>query len=372
MKSSQQELLNRVLASPYFAHTVNLGRILSYLCENTVDSETRIKEHEIATEVLHRDQAFDPKLDPVVRVSMKGVRERLDKYFDNVGQRESLRLLIPKGQYHAEFIETQTLPTAEAQKSAQVLQYFWGPYLAPSQASLLVHTEPLFFREGWQTYVRNLYVNDPGKGYPQLIERLPELRTRELNPSYHYLDAGEVNSMFLFMRFFHDLGVAVSVRNVRITSWHEMRHSNLVMVGCTRTNPFMDMLQEETNFIITEDEICNLKPRKEEQPSYKGERYYDSKLPRHREFALVTRRPGTYQKNSTMTMIAANHGRAIEGATNYLTAAKEVSNLLAILNVDPQQSALPKRFQILLRVEMIDVDDEIVDVEYVSHRISEQ
>jgi hypothetical protein len=73
-----------------------------------------------------------------------------------------------------------------------------------------------------------------------------------------------------------------------------------------------------------------------------------------------------------MTMIAANHGRAIEGATNYLTSALGLSKLLAIFNVDPPNSALPRRLQILLRVEMIDVDDEIVDVEYVSHRISEQ
>ncbi len=100
MKSSQQDLLNRILASPYFAHTVNLGRILSYVCEKTVDSENRIKEYEIATEVCSVTNRLNPKLDPVVRVSMKGVRERLDKYFDNVGQREPLRLAIPKRRVH--------------------------------------------------------------------------------------------------------------------------------------------------------------------------------------------------------------------------------------------------------------------------------
>jgi hypothetical protein len=205
-----------------------------------------------------------------------------------------------------------------------------------------------------------------------LTERLPELRTRELIPSYHYLDAGEVNSMFLFLQFFNDLGSPVGVKNARITTWQEMRYSNLVMVGCTRTNPFMDMLQEETDFIITEDEISNLSPRAGELPSYKGERYRDSRLSRYKEYVLVTRRPGTNQRNSIMTMIAANHGRAIEGATNYLTSAQEVSKLLSIFNVDPLHSTLPKRFQILLQVEMIDVDDEIVAVEYVSHRISEQ
>src|ERR1035441_9426459 len=96
MKPAQLDLLNRILASPYFAHTVTLGRILTYVCENTVDTQNRIKEYEIATEVLRRDRSFDPKLDPVVRVSMKGIRERLEKYFDDAGQRESLRLVHPQ------------------------------------------------------------------------------------------------------------------------------------------------------------------------------------------------------------------------------------------------------------------------------------
>jgi len=151
-----------------------------------------------------------------------------------------------------------------------------------------------------------------------------------------------------------------------------LRHSNLVMVGCTRTNPFMDMLQEKTDFILTEDTITNLSPREGESPSYKGMRYRDSKLQRYREYVLVARRPGTNQNRSTITMIAANHGRAIEGAASYLTSEREVSNLLSMMKIDRERTALPDRFQILLGVEMIDIDDEIVHVEYISHRMSEE
>ena len=368
MHSSQRALLDRILASSHFAHTVTLGEILRYVCENTAGAETRLKEYAIATEVLRRDSRFDPKLDPVVRVSMKGIRDRLQGYFDNAGKRESLRLVIPKGQYRAEFIETLPSTDAEFQDGTQVLKYFWNSYLASDRTNLIVHTEPLFFREGWETYVRNLYVNDPGVGSCQVKKRLPELGARELTPSFHYLDAGEVHSTFLLMQIFHDLDASVGVRNARIASWHEMRNSNLILLGCSRTNPYMDMLQEETGFIIAEDEIRNLSPRDGELPSYLGERYHDSKLPRYREYVLITRRPGAGQ-SSTVTMIAANHGRAIEGATSHLTAAREISKLLCAIKVD-QQSALPKRFQILLRVEMIDMDDEIVDVQYVSHRMS--
>lgn len=367
MQPAQQALLDRILASSHFANTLTLGRILSYLCETTAGTETRIKEHQIATEVLRRNVSFDPKLDPVVRVSMSGIRERLQKYFDDVGQTEALRLVIPKGQYRAEFIETPFPPDVRLQNGARVLREFWDKYFGHDRTNLIVYTEPLFFREGWETYVRNLYINDVEKGYLQLIDRLPELRNRALTPSYHYLDAGEINSMFLFMQFFHDMGATVGVRNARIASWHELRNSNLILVGCTRTNPFMDMLQEETDFVIGEDEIRNLRPREGELPSYRGNRYQDSKLPRYTEYVLVTRRPGA-SKDSTMTMLAANHGRAIEGAANYLTTAREISNLRSTMNAS-NDLELPKRFQILLKVEMIDVDDEILDVECVSYRL---
>jgi hypothetical protein len=368
MHPSQQAVLDKILASPHFARTLTLGRILTYVCEKTADTGESIKEYEIATEVLRRERSFDPKLDPVVRVSMKGIRERLQKYFDDAGKGEILRLVIPKGQYRAEFIETQSQPAVELHKGQEALKYFWSPYLAQNRPNLMVYTEPLFFREGWETYVRNLYVNNPQAGGGQLIERLPELKGRELRPSFHYLDAGEVNSMFLVMAFFHGHGAEVGVRNARTASWQEIRNCNLVLVGCTRTNPYMDMLQEETDFVIAEDEIRTLSPLGAESRSYRGERYQDAKLSRYREYVLVTRRPGASQ-SSTITMIAANHGRAIEGATNYLTTPGEMTDLFSTVGVD-QRASLGKRFQILLKVEMIDSDDEIVDVEYVSHRWS--
>jgi hypothetical protein len=370
MQSQQQALLARILASPHFAHTLTLGKILTYVCEKTAGSGNSLKEYEIATEVLCRDQSFDPKLDPVVRVSMKGVRERLQRYFDDIGHHEPLRLTIPKGQYRADFSETESQSVPEQRGGSEFLKCFWAPYLGEDRTNLAIYTEPLFFREGWATYVRNLYVNDAEKGYRQLMERLPEVRSRDLHPTFHYLDTGEVHSMFLLMQFFHEVGAPIGIRNARIASWHEIRYSNLVMVGCSRTNPFMDMLQEETDFVIADDEIRNLAPLEGESASYRGERYHDAKLPRYREYALVTRRPGAFN-NSAITMIAANHGRAIEGVTNYLTTGREIAKLLPILDLE-QPSALPKRFQILLRVEMIDLDDEIVDVEYAGHRLTSE
>jgi hypothetical protein len=349
---------------------LTLGKILRYTCEHTAGTETHLKEYEIATEVLRRPHSFDPKLDPVVRVSMKGIRDRLQEYFDDEGKHEPLGLTIPKGEYRVEFAERLSPPRAVFPESTHFLRYFWTPHLAKGQANIVMYTEPLFFREGWETYVRNLYINNPETGTCQIKDRLPELKARELKPSFHYLDAGEVHSVFSLTQFFSGLGAPAEVRNARVASWRELRHSNLVLLGCTRTNPFMDVLQEEANFIVGEDEIRNDSPREGELRSYRGERYSDSKLPRYREYVLITRRPGASQ-DSTITMIAANHGRAIEGGTNYLTSSREMTGLLSTMNVD-QRTPMPNRFQILLRAEMIDLDDEIVNVEYVSHRVAAQ
>jgi len=198
------------------------------------------------------------------------------------------------------------------------------------------------------------------------MEKLPEFRAKAFEPTFHYLDSGEVHSVFLLMQFFHDFGSTLSVRNSRIASWNEMGQANLVLIGCTRTNRFMDMLQEHNEFIITDDEIRNLNPRAGEERSYRGERYYDSKLPRYKEYVLITRRPGASQ-SSMVTMIASNHGRAVEGAASHLTIERKVSQLISRMNLG-EEDELPRRLQLLLRVEMIDLDDEIVDVDYVSHR----
>ena len=226
-------------------------------------------------------------------------------------------------------------------------------------------TEPLFFREGFQTYVRNLYINSPQGAYQRLIERLPELKGRDLHPSYHYLDTGEVNSMFILLDFFHLFGVNASVRNARTASWNELRDCNLVLVGSTRSSPFIDMLQEETDFVVGPDEIRNLSPVGAELATY-GERYQDAKLSRYREYVVITRRPGA-SNCSTITIVAANHGRPIEGVISYLTAAR-LTKLLSAMGIS-DGLCLPTRFQILLKVEMIDADDEVIDVELVSYRL---
>ena len=167
----------RILSSRQFSYADSLKRVLQYVCENASRADApSLKEHEIATQALNRPVSFDPKLDPVVRISIKQIRDRLRAYFESEGKGESLRLTIPKGHYRAQFGPPEDSPDASAVSAADApaLRKFWSAYLEPGAPNAVLHTEPLFFRdEEHGHYIRNLYVNDRVTGLDDLQARDP-------------------------------------------------------------------------------------------------------------------------------------------------------------------------------------------------------
>src|SRR5512133_3143801 len=105
MKEGERRLLQRILESPHFSQAASLRRTLLYLCERGDQNggAAQPKEYEIAVEALGRQPSFDPKADPIVRVSIAAIRQRLHAYFEVEGRSEPLRLEIPKGIYRAIF-----------------------------------------------------------------------------------------------------------------------------------------------------------------------------------------------------------------------------------------------------------------------------
>ncbi|HWQ52751.1 MAG TPA: hypothetical protein VN442_03645 [Bryobacteraceae bacterium] len=367
MQPAEQQLLQRVLSSRQFEHAHILKRVLRYICEQAAADVTP-KEYDIAVSAMGRQKSFDPRTDPIVRVSMAGVRERLSAYFNGEGRDEPLRLEIPKGQYRALFMRLpEPLPAPAEVPGA--LQKFWWPYFSGAAAgNIIVYTDPLFFSDDHGLYIRDLQVNDLAHGARPLLERAGLEGLGPLRPSYHYLSAGEVHCMLSVSRMFHERGTPLETRNSRISSWNDLGHSNLVLLGSPRTNTFIDSLQGEGDFLVTGEAVENRNPLPGEQSVYRARRYMDGKLPRMTEYAVLTRRPGP-TPGAAITMIAANHGRAIEGAGRLLTLENEVRSLLEAMGLGTSDT-LPSGFQALLRVETIDCDDEVVHVEAAACRIT--
>ena len=359
----RQEVVRRLLAHRQFSHAESLRRIVLYLFERSQESDAApVKEQEIAMQALGRPANFDPKIDPIVRVSIASIRERLHQYFENEGRSEKVRLTLPKGQYRLLF-ESVGEDRADRPPTAARAR-FWSPYLTPVNPNLLVFTDLLFFRDEEGNYLRNIYLNDRTADTDEIRDRLALPATKPLLPSFHFVSAGEMNCLLSLTRTFTELGASLDYRNSRFFSWADARRANLILLGSMRTNSFVRSLQGSLPLVMSPTAIEEQGAKGGGPNFWKGLRQRDGDLERLVEYALVTRRAGPVA-GTMVTMISANHGRAIEGAGNFLSDESHMRGLEEVFDC----STLPEQFQILLRVEMLDYDEEVVDVGYVTHRI---
>ena len=99
-----RDSLNRVAASPSFAASPRLRKFLCFVVERTLDGRTEdLKETVVGLEVFGRDAAYDPRIDPVVRITAGRVRERLGQYYQAEGMLDDIRIELPKGGYVPRF-----------------------------------------------------------------------------------------------------------------------------------------------------------------------------------------------------------------------------------------------------------------------------
>jgi TolB-like protein/Flp pilus assembly protein TadD len=116
---SQEEIaaqLDRILGSALFRQAGRLTRFLRFVVEQTLHGAgNELKEYRIGLDVFDRPAAFDPRVDPIVRISASRLRNKLEQYYQSEGRRDGMRIEIPKGGYAAVF--SHNVATAEAEVS---------------------------------------------------------------------------------------------------------------------------------------------------------------------------------------------------------------------------------------------------------------
>lgn len=94
-----RDQVERILASPEFPNSGHAHAFLRYVVEETLSGRAeRIKGYSIAVEVFNRDESFNQE-DPVVRIEAGRLRRSLERYYLVAGQRDPVRIDIPKGKY---------------------------------------------------------------------------------------------------------------------------------------------------------------------------------------------------------------------------------------------------------------------------------
>jgi hypothetical protein len=100
-----QSELTAVLAWEGFRRSPKLSRLLSYVCERSLQGRAdEVTEYSIALDVLNRDSDFDPQQDAVVRVDIHHLRKRLKQYYEGAGRNDDVIIVIPNGGYAPQFL----------------------------------------------------------------------------------------------------------------------------------------------------------------------------------------------------------------------------------------------------------------------------
>jgi adenylate cyclase len=117
-----REQLDRILKSGPFLQARRRQRFLEYIVNETLAGRgERLKGYDVAREVFDRSEAFDPNVDPIVRVEAARVRDKLREYYEADGRSDPIRIDLPKGTYtpHIEFRQAPTLEPQSEQSNAK-------------------------------------------------------------------------------------------------------------------------------------------------------------------------------------------------------------------------------------------------------------
>ena len=77
-----RQQLDRILASTTFQQVDRLKRFVSFIVLETLASRgDQLKEYVVGVQVFGKEESFDPRTDPIVRVQARRLRARLVRYY---------------------------------------------------------------------------------------------------------------------------------------------------------------------------------------------------------------------------------------------------------------------------------------------------
>ena len=132
-----QEELERILSSRTFQTAEGQKRFLRFAVEHTLAGRPHeVKEYTVGVEVFGRGQAFDPRLDNIVRTEARKLRSRLAKYYESEGEHDPVRIEFPSRGYVPAFREldssggkhpqTDLLVTLDSESSKTAEEAGWS------------------------------------------------------------------------------------------------------------------------------------------------------------------------------------------------------------------------------------------------------
>ncbi len=409
-----REALERILASPAFTQAQRLSRFLRYTVEHLIHKEAdSLKEYHLGMAVFDKDESFDPRTDPIVRVEAGRLRAKLKEYYAAEGRNDPVLIDVPKGSYVPVVSLRSSIPApsgvpavplssarnpwklaaisstllaavvlvlwgiaaykqnrsadslSEAARSQPLLPELlpiWKPFLTPASKNFVVFGSPIFFASPQNNlFVRPYQINEAAnlttdRQLLALQERLGPLA----GPRYDYTLMRDAIALQRLTAFLVGYGSSLTAAPAHEAVWDSIKEGNIIFLGAPRMNPLMRHLPVQQDFEWDADQnVRNHNPQPGEQQVYS--------TPSHEDvvsYAVVASFPGL-RPDREILMLAAHGGPGTQAAVDYLTRIETVRTINETLKLSDKGPR--KHYQMLLRV-FVDKSAP-VKTEYVTHHV---
>ena len=101
--------LDRIVTSAAFQQADRLKRFLTFIVQEAASGRrSELKEYVIGVQVFDKEESFDPRTDPIVRVQARRLRAKLVRYYLDEGRTDEVIVELPKGGYAPVFKRRDT------------------------------------------------------------------------------------------------------------------------------------------------------------------------------------------------------------------------------------------------------------------------
>ncbi len=90
--------IEKILTSDSFVGSNRLSQLLVFLVDQAIEGHS-LNEYSIAMDVFQKDDSFDPRIDPLVRVHARRLRNKLNQYRATVGLHDPIEIELPPRTY---------------------------------------------------------------------------------------------------------------------------------------------------------------------------------------------------------------------------------------------------------------------------------
>ncbi|MBM1106642.1 hypothetical protein JQC67_10875 [Aurantibacter crassamenti] len=379
--SEENTLIEEIIKSKSFGNSTTYANLLRYLVKCTIANDIP-KETTIASEIFGKKN-FDPSQSTLIRVYVYNLRKKLNTYYLNEGIHNKKRIIIPKGSYGIEIVESKLsttssknsfnknwvililgillfsltlyslLRTPNYKKAFVTKNELWADLIKSNLPKTLILGDLFIFSEfnkitEQSRTIREVEVNSSQEFSDYKINNVDS--NVEIEPlSYTHLILGSALWIKDLSQIFYSINRDFTIRTMSRFNPKQLQEYDIIVVGMHKTLGVFRAFHKNSKFEYDtiEDAFLFKEDATDELITYKPTGIADSY---HTDYGIITKYPGP-NNNSIYQFSGIWDTGATQSLKNF-TDEKLVSAIENELRL--KFHTIPKYYEVLIEVKGID------------------